>query len=343
LLPDGPDSFLDATVSTQCHKIFNQKLYLQSIKKSRHVQPDKKTRLPMITTKDFDEIVLDNPFLTGDIVGYGVYNLPWEYLINYSPDSLTFFGQSNSTCKYIILKNTLTDLEYKIVREDDHITITDLNDENRQSVTDPNQLAKVEQGFDELKELVRKQIGNYYATIKSIESNKFNFHLDDTRNFIKLLYPSISDAQQEKIIKRLKRVEKNPAKYFEDPTDTIDMDAGNIIQSLFLNVLTEQLEKVGSLIIVDWRSPHDEVMDLLIPLFQQLQISPDERMNRADGYETSSFLNDMVTILSEHNYQTFILGEISDTYLLVYVKSDNIQELKALANKINLTIRQWEG
>ncbi len=131
----------------------------------------------MITIQDFDEIVIDNPFLKNENVGYGIKKIFWEFFIYYNPAGLNYNGHSNSTCKYITMTNDLTSVGYKIIREDDHIVIEELfrNDRNRydrEIVTDTKKLAKVETKFNDLKKIVKKQIKEHYKTINRLQNLK---------------------------------------------------------------------------------------------------------------------------------------------------------------------------
>jgi len=295
----------------------------------------------MITIKDFDDIVLNNPFLTGNVVGYGVHNLQIQANINYSPDSLHLYGQSNSTCKYITIKHAKSGKEYKFVREDDHIDVVDLTTKNYQLITDIKLLTDVKNVFTEFKTIVFNQINNYEAIMQFIQNNKFNFHLEETRKFINLLYPSISDKNQDNIIRVLKRVEKNPAKYLEDPVDSIGFDAKNIVQSVFFSILTDKLSKINTLHIVDSNSHFEEIKDILSPLFQELQIPTDVWLKK-EITTVSAFLTYLATVLFENNYLIYDLANDTDTYLLIYTKTENSNELEKLATIMNLHIKKMK-
>jgi len=297
----------------------------------------------MITTQDFDEIVIDNPFLADGNSGYGIRKMFWYFVIQYKPDSLRFYGQSNSTCKYITMRNKLTQVCYKIIREDDYVKIEEIfKDYDREVVTDTKKLTKVEKKFYDLKKIVKKQIKEHYEIVDGLQNLKIKFDFDTTKEFLKILQPKITDKQQEKIIKKLAKIEKNPMSYFSEPTNTIGANPKTILKSLFCNVFTDELEKSKSLIIVDWRSPYEEVIGLIIPIFKKLEITLDERLKKTEDYdEAEKLLNSINNILLENDYTIVNFSDGSDTFLLGFTTKKDYQQLEKYAKKINIEIKKW--
>lgn len=296
----------------------------------------------MLTTKDFDEIVLDNPFLTDGTIGYGIQNNSWQFTINYNPDSLVLYGQDNSTCKYIILENDSNGFICKIIREDNYIKIIEWEKENNNSIGTCNETKEnidIVNEFKNLKKLVRVQIENYYSIIRNIQSYKFKFDFDATNTFLNYLEPLISFNQKEKIIKSLKRVERNPMKSFKNRIDTIDTDSKNIVHTIYFNALIKQLEKTDSLVIIDWNSTFEEIKEQFIPLFKMLNIPFRENINSdINDHNTTYYLKTIVNELLKYDYSTYDLNGNSDTYLLIFVKRNNEIEITEIARILKLEI-----
>ena len=242
----------------------------------------------MIKIQDFDEIVIDNPFLTSSSA-YGIRKRFYYFVINYNPHDLNFYGQDNSTCKYITIENNLTNVTYKIIREDNHIEIYDFS--KKCYVTDTKKLAKIENKFNDLKKIVKKQIEEHKKILNGLENLKIKFDFDTIKLFLEVLQPEITEKQQEKIIKKLAKIEKKPMSYFSEPTDTIGNNSKNIVKSLFFNVFVAELEKIGALIVVDWRSPYEEVAGLILPILKKMEIAQDDRLKESEDYDAENFLN----------------------------------------------------
>lgn len=300
----------------------------------------------MISTTDFDEIVVSNPFLTNGATGYGFRKWFWQFQIHYDPDALQFPGQSNSTCKYIIIENDFSKVLYKIIREDHQVEIQEIfpkNNYTREAVTDPKKLSKIESKFNDLKKVVKKQIKKHRATLKSIQQLKVSFDFDSIQEFLTLFVPKLTPLQQEKLIKELQELQKNPIRYLDEPTDTIGSNSRNIIQSIFFNVIVDQLEKCGGLIIIDYKSPYEEVIGLIAPIFEKLRIPFDERLKKTSKYETTDFINRVNDILIEKDYIALTLGGVSDTYLVAFTQEQDYMELEIKAKKIKVEVRQWKN
>jgi len=299
----------------------------------------------MITLKDFDDIVLNNPFLTDGNTGYGFRKWFWEYQIFYDPNSLQFLGQSNSTCKYIIIKHDITKTTYKIIREDNQIEIQEIFAEKeyeRENISDAKKVSEVESKFNSLKRIVQKQIKKHISTLNSLQQLKAQFDFDSTRMFLNLLSPDLKDSVKKNIINELQKVEKNPSNYFDEPIDTIVSNSKNLVQSIFFKALVDNLEKLGILIIVDWKSPYEEVLGVVIPIFEKIGITANEKMKKGKSYETTTFLNSINEILLENGHVAVELGNVSDTYLIVFTAKQNFKELEIKAKKINIEVREWK-
>ena len=297
----------------------------------------------MITIKDFDEIVTDNPFLTNGNTGYGIRKLFWYFVIMYNLDSLSCYGQSSSTCKYITMDNELTKVTYKIIREYDYIKIEEIfPNYDREIVTDPKKLSKVEKKFNDLKKIVKKQIEKHKEILNRLENLKVKFDFDTTKEFLEVLYPKMTSIQQEKIIKKLAKIEKKPMSYFSEPTDTIGANPNTILKSLFFDVLVDELEKYGALIVVDWKSPYEEVVGLIIPVFKKLGIEIDERLKKKDNYGAENFLISINNILSKKDYMIISFSGVSDTFLLGFTTEKDYKKLDTYSKKINIEVRKWE-
>lgn len=298
----------------------------------------------MITTGDFDEIVINNPFLTNGNTGYGFRKWFWQFQINYDPDSLQFPGQSNSTCKYIIIENDLTKVTYKVIREDKEVTVQELfpkKEYTRETITDPKKLSKIENKFNDLKKIVKKQIEKHNGTLRRVEQSKVRFDFDSISEFLDLLLPAISTSQKDKLVKEIEEVEKNPMSYFDEPTNTIASNSKNIVLSIFFDELVDNLEQFGTLMIVDWKSPYKEVKDLIVPVFNKLGIAFNESLNRGKEYETTSYLNNVSDMLLKEGYAMVILGGVSDTFLITLTKEQDYKDLETKAKNIKIEIRKW--
>ena len=296
----------------------------------------------MITVKDFDEIVVNNSFLTNGNVGYGIRKWFWQFEINYNPDSLYLTGQSNSTCNYIIIKNSLTNDTYKVIREDKEIEIQEIypqQDYAREIVTDPKKLSRIERKFNDLKSIVKKQIKKYNATLNSIQQSKINFDYDTIQEFLQLLTPLLRSSQQDKLINELKGVEKSPLSYIDESTASINSNSREIINAIFFKVLVENLSNFGTLLVVDCKSSYEEVIGLFRPVLSNQNIVFDKKaLNKPSNYKTIEFVNRLINILNENKINTYSIGAVSDTPILVFTEEDLTFEIKA--KQIELEFRK---
>jgi len=295
----------------------------------------------LITTADFDEIVLNNPFLTEEKIGYGKYGLFWQYYIEYSPASLRFHGQNNSTCKYIIIKHNLSEKTFKVIREDDHIVILEFIGANGvETVTDPKKIRLVKRKIDKLKRIVKKDAKRHYKMIKNLGTLSGDFDLATTGKFIALLIPQIQSPEKDQILDQLKLAGTNPLDYFEDPRDTMYSNEKKILQSVFAKVLFDELQDAGALFVIDWKSSFEEVSEAFLPVFEQLNVPAGMLTNKPETYETSDFLEQLSDYLERYNKKMVMLGGVADTYLATFVDTKNVNELKRLGEKIQIEVRE---
>lgn len=298
----------------------------------------------LVTTADFDEIVLNNPFLTEEKIGYGKYGLFWQYYIEYSPATLRFPGQNNSTCKYIIIKHNLSKKTFKVIREDDHIAIFEFLGENpAETVTDPKKIRLVKRKIDKLKRIVKKDAKRHYKMIKNLRTLSGDFDLITTGKFIALLIPEIPSPEADQILDKLKVAGTNPLDYFEDLRDTMNSNEKKILQSVFANVLLDELQDAGALFVIDWKSSFEEVSDSFLPVFEQLNVPIGVLTNKPKTYETSDFLEQLSDYLDQYNKKMVMLGGVADTYLATFVDTKNVNELKRLGQKIQIEVRELKG
>ena len=65
-------------------------------------------------------------------------------------------------------------------------------------------------------------------------------------------------------------------------------------------------------------------------------------MKKGKSYETTTFLNSINEILLENGHVAVELGNVSDTYLIVFTAKQNFKELEIKAKKINIEVREWK-
>ena len=294
-----------------------------------------------ITTADFDEIVLTTPFFTEESAGYGKNLLFWGFLIYYSPASLRFPGQDNSTCKYITITYNLSDTTFKIIREDDHIVIQEYEkDKGFGTITNPNKIRRVKRKIDKLKRIVKKDAEHHNKTMKKLGSLSVDFDLVTTGQFIDLLIPKILSHEKDQLLLELKLAGKNPLDHFNNPTDTIDNKEEKIIHGVFEKVLFDELNEAGVLFVIDWQSHFEEISDQLLPVFEKLDIPAGILTNKPEEYETTVFLEQLSDYLEQHNKKMVMLGGMSDTYLAAFTETKNGYELRRLGQKIKIDVRE---
>lgn len=294
----------------------------------------------IITTNDFDEIILNNPFLNDENVGYGIEKLFCKYYISYNPEALKFNGQSNSTCKYIILESYFSKKTIKVIREDNRIVVKEFSKDNDvETVDDEKRLFKIHRKLIDLKKIVKKQIQDYNKSISNI--TKLKFDIDTVEKFAHLLNPKISKIEIENLIVNLKNAEENPISYIGNLSNIVRENSTTLSQKILFNIITDELEKINNLIIVDWKSPFEEVYELFENQFTKLKISFDKETNKPKKYETTNFIGTLNELVKKTEYIMIVLGHVSDTYLITFTKKENFSEVKKKAEKLKIELNEW--
>lgn len=295
----------------------------------------------IINTKDFDEIVLNNPFLNDEKVGYGIEKLFWKYYISYNPEALRFNGQSNSTCKYIILENYFSKKTIKVIREDDRIVVKEFSKESDiETVEDEKRLLKIHQKLIDLKKIVKKQIQDYNKSLSNI--TKLKFDIETVEKFADLIYPKLSKIEIESLIAELRNAEENPINYIGDLSNIARENSTILSQKILYNIIIDELEKINSLIIVDWKSPFEEVYELFESQFTKLKISFEKEISKPKKYETTDFLKTLNELVKKTEYKMIVLGDVSDTYLITFTKKEDFSEIKKKAEKLKFELNEWD-
>lgn len=293
-----------------------------------------------INTSDFDEIVLNNPKLKNGRFAYSIETLFWKYLINYDPDSLSYFGQTNSTCKYITLKSYFSDKTIKVIREDNEIKVVEFSEHSKsEKVEDKKTLTKVYKKLIELKKIVKKQTLEYNKSITKITNVKFD--IETIESFINFINPKLLKSEKDNLIKELKNAESNPLQYIENLSNITNENSKILSQKIVFNILIDELEKINNLIIVDWKSPFEEVYELFEKIFAKLNISMEDEIMKPKKYDTTNFIGELNEIIRKTEYKMIILGEESDTFLITFTEKENFKEINEKAEKLNLKLNEW--
>lgn len=294
----------------------------------------------IITTNDFDEIVLNNPFLNDENIGYGIEKLFCKYYINYNPEALKFNGQSNSTCKYIIFENYFSKKKIKVIREDNRIVVKEFSKDNDiETVADEKKLFKIHRKLIDLKKIVNKQIQDYNKSISKI--TKLKFDIETVEKFADLLNPKLSKIEIESLIEELRNAEENPLNYIGNLSNITNENSAILSQKILFNIIIDELEKINSLIIIDWKSPFEEVYELFESQFTKLKISFEKEISKPKKYETTDFLKTLNELVTKTEYSMIVLGNVSDTYLITFTKKENFNEIKKKAEILKFELNEW--
>ncbi len=290
----------------------------------------------MITTAPFDAIVTNNPFLDGVTIGYQVKSLFNTYFINYSPESLHFTGQSNSTCKYITIDSVFSETTIKLIREDNAIVVKEFtsNSDTVRIVTDSGKLAKIARKLARLNRIVQKQNQKYGAIRARVL--KMTFNEAALKEFISLL-PAQPAVDVSSFVARLKE-----RQYTDRLPQIPGAHPNSIFASWFFNAFTDEMEEYNAIAVVDWRSLYSEVKDVLTNLFKASGINI-ELPTKPKKYSSKAYLDKVHDVLHITPYVMLTLGEISDTFVITLTEKNKVQNLIAAGKELGITVKLWES
>jgi hypothetical protein len=299
----------------------------------------------MITIADFDEVVLNNPFLKGENVGYGFNKLFWRYSLTYDPYTLDLEVQSNETCKYIIIESVINSTAFKIIREDDHIVVKEIFSDinlDHEKITDSKKLLKAEKQFRKLKKLIKKQTQKHNKTIDSLKEVALTFNVQKVREFLNLIEPTIAKADKEQIINELVVVQKNPLEYFNENLSDFDSEDKQLGKAIFSHAFISALEDENALFFIDWKSPHEEVDHLLSELFKKLNLPYNQKAkpSSSSNYQAFGHLVEVNKTLANYNFTMLNLFGTSDTVAIIAIKSKDYKSVVGLGKELGIEINE---